>query len=257
MRRLAFLLLILSPCALSAQEGRIAFSRSVQYEFEIPERFGQMRDQIPTQQVSDMLLLFNAEESVMIPIPEVERQGAAGGPEQNRRAQGMATRLRMSSTSRSDHETLLQSHVRFGEGTMSEMREFMGREFLLSGTQPAFSWKLGSDQRQMLGYVVQKATAEHEGSMIEAWFTMQIPIPGGPGEFGGLPGMILLVSVDEGKTFYAATDVDLTGLGGLTISPPRDGEKVTAEQYETIVAERLAEVEMMGGASERRRRIPF
>lgn len=257
MRRLILLFLVLAPCALSAQEGRIAFSRSVQYEFQIPERLGELRDQIPTQQVSDMLLLFNAEESVMIPIPEANRQGAARGQERSRRVQGMARRLRMSSTSRSDHETLLQSYVRFGDGTMTEMREFMGREFLLSGTRPAFSWKLGSEQREMLGYVVQKATAEHQGSTIEAWFTMQIPIPGGPGEFGGLPGMILLVSVDEGKTFYAATDVDLTGLGGLAISPPRDGEQVTAEEYEAIVAERLAEVEMTRGAGGRRRRIPF
>lgn len=254
MRRSWIPLFILLPASVAAQEGRIAYSRSVQYDFEIPDRVRErMAEQGGLQRTSDLLLFFNPSESVMITAPEPQSETPSGG---SRSGGGMATRLRMFSTSRSDQETLDQAYVRFEDGAVLETRQFMGREFLVSGLRPAFAWTLGSEQREYLGYVVQKATAEHQGSTIEAWFTMQIPVPGGPGEYGGLPGMILLVSVDDGHTVYAATDVDMSGLGGVTIAPPQHGEEISREEYERIVADKLEELEMMRGQRRGRRPLP-
>lgn len=239
MMRRILLCLSLAPAALAAQEGRIAFQRTVAYEFEVPERWGDLGDQIPTGDVTDMLLLFNASESVMVPVPE-SGDGATTG--RSGRAERIAARLRSSSPSRTDQETLLASYASFADGTLTETREFMGRTFLIAGPRPTYEWKLSSEQRGFLGYTVQKATAVHEGSTIEAWFTPEIPVAAGPGPFGGLPGMILVVSVDEGRTVYAATDVALAGTGDGVIAPPERGDEVSREEYERIVAEKLEEL---------------
>jgi GLPGLI family protein len=251
---LAALSLVTPPSSTSAQEGRVTYSRAVQYDFEVPEGWAEMKDQIPSQVVTEMVLLFNGQESVMTPLSEPEQRAASDVSERSSR---MAEGLRRGSSSRSDQETLLESYVRFEDGAMTETREFVGRTFLISGARPTYQWQLSADQRELLGFVVQKATATHEGSEIEAWFTMQVPVEAGPGPFGGLPGLILLVSVDEGRTFYAATEVDLSGLGDgdETISPPSEGSEVTLAEYEVIVAEKLEEIATTSRASDRRR--PF
>ncbi len=254
MRLRLALLLLLAPIAVSAQDGRITFSRAVQHDFEIPERLAPMRDRIPSQTVSEMLLLFNTAESIMRPVPTPDEEEEPTG--MNRRAAGLMARLKMGSSSRSDQETLLESYVSFDDGKMVETRELMGRTFLISDERPVYRWSLGGEQREFLDFVVQKATATHGGSAIEAWFTMEIPVQAGPGPYGGLPGMILLVSVDAGHTVYAATDVDLSGLGDGMIAPPDEGDQVSREEYEQIVAEKLEEVKTLRGQRRDRRRPP-
>ena len=72
MRFILLLSLTLIPAMLVAQEGRIAFRRSVQFDFEVPEELEKrleqrgMGDQIPSQRSSELILLFNQSESVMI-----------------------------------------------------------------------------------------------------------------------------------------------------------------------------------------------
>ena len=245
------------PAAAAAQEGRIAYSRSVTYDYELPEGMPErFRDQMPTGKVDELLMFFDANQSIMIAAPELERD-ESGMSERERRMEGFAMRMRMMSSSRSDQEELLGSYVDFATGAMTETKDFLGREFLVVDERPTFAWTLGSEQRQYLDYVVQKATTEYEGRAVEAWFTMQIPVPGGPGPFGGLPGMILLVSIGDGHTVYAASDVKTDGLAGYVIKEPIDGEVMTPEQYEDMVVEKLEELEMMQSNRGGNRRRPF
>ena len=109
MRRFFLLTLLLCPAVLSAQEGRVLYSRAVQYDFEVPEAWAEMKDQIPSQVVTELVLLFNETESVMTPMSEPEQMAAS---ELSRRSEGIAARLKMGSSSRSDHETLLESYIR-------------------------------------------------------------------------------------------------------------------------------------------------
>ena len=248
-----------TPAALGAQAGHVHYLRSVQYDFHVPERWAELRDRIAAQSSSSMVLLFDGSRSIMMPDPDEEeatpRRGPGGSDRMDRRALGMALRFRMASASRTDQEDLLQAYVDFASGGITEMREFMGRTFLISGDRPSHQWKLGMEQREFLGYMVQKATAVHDGAEIEAWFTPQIPVQAGPGEYGGLPGLILVLSLDGGHLLYSATEVNLEGLGDVEIAPPTDGEMVTREEYEALVAEKLEEIRATRGAGNRRR--PF
>jgi len=249
MKKLLTLLLLLLPAAASAQQqGVILFDRQVQYGFEVPEdlknrpELKDMLDAMPPANYSSLLLLFNESASLMTPAPKSEEE-EVGAPMSDR-AVGLAMRLKMGSTSRSDQEVLLESYVRYEDGMMAETRDFMTRKFLITGTQPAFAWKLTGEQSEFLGYTVQKATAVQDSSVLEAWFTPEIPVPAGPGPYGGLPGMILSVSVNDGQTLYSATEVKLDPVDADAIKAPEDGDEVSHEEYEEIVAEKLEEIKM-------------
>jgi GLPGLI family protein len=253
MKRLILFLLALFPITASAQSGAILFDRAVQYDFELPERMGEMRDQIPSANFSLMILLFNESGSLMTPAPtEEQEEEDEPRPGMNMRVSGLTQRLRMGSPSRSDQEDLLEVYVNNEDGTVAETREFMSRTFLISGSRPAYEWKLSSEQSVFLGFSVQKATAVQDSSVIEAWFTPEIPVSAGPGLFGGLPGMILSVSVDSGHTIYSATEVNLTSVEDGVIKAPEDGEEVSRDEYEQIVVEKLEELKMRRRGRRRR-----
>jgi len=148
----------------------------------------------------------------------------------------------MGSASRNAQETLVEAYTRYDEGTIVEARQLLGRSFIIADERPTYSWKLTSEQAEFLGYVVQKATAVQDSSVIEAWFTPQIPVQGGPATFGGLPGMILVVSIDDGQVQYTATGVSMSPIAEGVIVRPTEGDGVTREEYEEIVAEKLEEL---------------
>ena len=126
---------------------------------------------------------------------------------------------------------------------MVEARRFLGRTFRVTRVRPALEWQLTADQAEHLGYMVIKATAQQDSATtVEAWFTPQIPVSGGPASYGGLPGMILVLSVNSGQVQYQATDVVLgEGEEGL-IGPPDEGDEVSGEEFERLVRERLEEM---------------
>ena len=249
LHRLAVPLWLLLPAVAAAQQGTITYTYSVKYGFEIPERWGGLRDQIPSARSGTMLLHFDPSGSLMTPAPEDEKEAPAAivtdRPIASDRAIGMAMRMRMGSTSRSDQEELREAYVSHDEGITVETREFMGRTFRIAGRQPAYEWKLTSEQAEHLGRLVLKATAQHDSTAIEAWFTPEIPVQGGPASFGGLPGMILVLSLNDGHTQYFATEIDLEGVGQGLIRMPEDGDEVSRQEYEVIVAEKLDELEKL------------
>ncbi len=243
MQRLLVLCLMLIPAAGAAQEGSIRYTRAIKYQFELPPERRDLLDMIPAASVTPMVLLFSPSASLMKVVPE-EGAAKAAVSDQAPRGQALVARLRMASVARADHETLLDTYVSHDDGVITETREFMGRTFLLSDARPAFAWKLTGEQSEFLGYGVQKATALQDSAAIEAWFTPEIPVPAGPGHFGGLPGMILVVSVNDGHTVYSATEIGLGPVEKGVIRAPENGNRVSREEYEKIVAEKMEELRM-------------
>lgn len=246
MKRLLPAMLLLLPVAVPAQQGTIRYDRAVKYDFKMPENLPPaVKEQIGSAEVTPLVLLFDASESVMTAVRAAPVRGASD------RVTAAAIRLKMGSVSRSDQERLLDTYVGLDAGTVAETRELMGRTFLIEGARPVYEWKLTGEESEFLGYKVQKATAVQDSTTIEAWFTPQIPVPGGPGLYGGLPGMILAVSVNDGHTTYAATEVSLDPLADGAIAAPSDGDRVSREEYEEIVAVKLKELEATRGRGRR------
>lgn len=84
---------------------------------------------------------------------------------------------------------------------------------------------------------------------IVAWYTPQIPIQQGPGEFHGLPGLILEVQAD--RTSILCTRIVLNPKNIEIIKKPTRGEKVSQEEYRKIVKEKVEEMQEMYGGGRR------
>lgn len=137
--------------------------------------------------------------------------------------------------------TLVGAYNNLADGSFVEVHDFLGRTFRIKETPPSFPWKLTGEQAIFLGYPVFQATAQHDSTTIEAWFTPEIPVPAGPAQYGGLPGLILTLTVDSNRVTYTATAID-TATAIAAIRAPSDGSEVTRAEYDRIVEEKTAEM---------------
>lgn len=88
---------------------------------------------------------------------------------------------------------------------------------------------------------------------ITAWYTPQIPINQGPGEYWGLPGLILEVNAD--RTTILCSKIIMNPGEKEEIKTPSKGKEVTREEYNQIMKDKIKEMqEMYGGRGRGNRR---
>lgn len=88
--------------------------------------------------------------------------------------------------------------------------------------------------------------------IVTAWYTPQIPVSTGPGEYQGLPGLILEVQAD--KTVMLCTKVVMNPEDKEAIERPENGDPVTRDEYNKIMKDKIKEMrEMYGGRGRGRR----
>jgi len=157
------------------------------------------------------------------------------------------------------------------EAIVLEETEFFGKKFLISESGEKPAWKVGSETRKIGNYTCFKATLVKEdnafsfssfgrrGSQkndsdkkvakksetpktitITAWYTPQIPVSQGPGEYWGLPGLILEVS--SGKTTILCTEITMNPKEKVAFKKPEKGKKVTRSEYNKIVTKKMKEM---------------
>jgi len=156
-------------------------------------------------------------------------------------------------------------------------QEFFGKQFLIKDELPKLEWKMENESRQIGQYVAFKATAvkkvddadfrnffrrgrnntnetatdstitKEEDALVKskevtvtAWYTPQIPVNQGPGEYWGLPGLILEVS--EGDTTILCSKIVLNPGEKEDIKAPSKGKKVTKAEYTKIINTKMIEM---------------
>lgn len=148
-------------------------------------------------------------------------------------------------------------------------KEFFGKEFLIVDSLPNWNWQLKEDTKKIGDYTcykaisIQKATPKQRSDYEEAmklqeqgkanffmmsepkdkittvWYTPEIPISQGPDEFWGLPGLILEANFDN--TTILCSKVILNPKEKIVISKPKKGKKMTKNEYDKIIEEKLSE----------------
>ena len=240
MKSTLFLLALLLPLfAFSQQtEGEITYVETIQLKIELPEGQEEMAKMMPSSQSFSKSLLFNENAALYKDAEFAENEDL----EVNGGSDGMQFKMIMKRP-----ENIFFTDLENGASINS--REFFGRNFLITGEPKKFAWKMSGEQKKVQGYVCQKATSQDEERAIEAWFTPQIPVSAGPGEFSGLPGLILEVSIDGGDRTMVASKVELKELSKDAIEKPTKGKEVTQEEFDKIEEEKMKEMEMeMGGS---------
>ena len=165
-------------------------------------------------------------------------------------------------------------------GQIVEENEFFGKQFLVTDSIKHLDWQITKESKTIGQYIAFKATAvkkvdpndysmarpkkkdEKENAevkkdstqpqdpmdMIEipeeievtAWFTPQIPVSNGPGEYAGLPGLILELNVY--RTTLLCSKIVMNPNEAEKIEPPKKGKEVTREEYVKIVKEKTDEL---------------
>ena len=257
----AALTALAAPPPLAAQEGTITYTHLVKLDMELPPEIAGMKAQFPEASASTRVLHFGPSGSLMTEAGERPAVGGAGKKVVSFRGSDGAvakevpvdvmlaqmSELMMFMGVPGTASVLKQVYEDFAAGTVIETREFLGRTFRINGERPSYRWRVTPEQATHLGYPVMKATTEHDGTTVEAWFTPAIPLPGGPAAYGGLPGMILVLSLNDGHTQYQATEVALEALEEGLIRPPDRGQEVTREEFDAIVADKIEEIGMLKG----------
>jgi len=170
-------------------------------------------------------------------------------------------------------------------------QEFFGRQFLITDSLQKLDWKLGSETKQIGQYLCMKATAiktvdefdwrsmrrrdrrkENKETKtdstkttsvsdeievpktveVTAWYTPQIPVNQGPGEYWGLPGLILEVNAD--RTTILCNRITLNPQQKIEIQAPEKGKVISRSDYNATVKKKMEEMrEMYRGRGDRRR----
>lgn len=158
------------------------------------------------------------------------------------------------------------------EKTVVQSQEFYGKKFLVKDSLPSFNWVMGTETKQVGSYMCFKATAlmpksqltwydfswsdlrnsdaeetssesnpiEEPMIEVEAWYTPQIPVSHGPGEFWGLPGLILEVST--GNTTMLCSKIVLNPQTKLNIIAPDKGKEISKADYRETIQTKMVEM---------------
>jgi len=78
---------------------------------------------------------------------------------------------------------------------------------------------------------------------VTAWYTMDIPVNSGPGEYWGLPGLIL--EVNAGRTTILCSKIVMNPSDKNEIKKPSKGKEVSMEEYQDTVKKKMEEMREM------------
>jgi len=241
MKNLLLLIATLFAFNLNAQtQGTIIYQQKMKFDFNVPEGMEeQFKGMMASEQTQDYALFFTEKESLY------------------RTSDGKASDLTQESSSDDGSASFKiviqipdeQSYKNYETKQVVESKDFMGKKFLIKDELKKTDWKLTGGKKQIGEYVCHEATTMSDTMLITAYFAPQIPIAIGPESFDGLPGAILEVILDKGNTIITATEVKLGEVDTIEITPPSKGKKVSYQEYETIMEEKLKEFENMGGGT--------
>lgn len=155
------------------------------------------------------------------------------------------------------------------ENRFTNQNESFSKLFLIKDELQKHDWKLGSETKNIGEYTAYKATMTREQEVaqntmrmsinsnddsdveedkepemeeitITAWYTPQIPVNNGPGNYHGLPGLIL--EVNDGSQTLICSKIVLNPKNKITISEPTKGKEISQEKYDIIMEKKMKEM---------------
>lgn len=216
------------------KNGKITFEKKVKLDIQLEGDASEFADMLPKERKSKKVLYFNEEASLYERIKEDDIEDVAQNHEE-----GIVIKI---------EEPDDKIYTDLKKKQYTEQKEFMTRMFLIEGEINSNGWKITGKQKKILGYNCQEAEKMKDSIKIVAWFTPEIPISAGPEHIAGLPGFVLEVDYDEGKQTIVAVDIDKKEQEKIKINKPSKGKKVTKEEFEKIVAEKMKEMGAEDGA---------
>lgn len=212
--------------------GSVIYEQIVKLNIQLEGEAAQFADALPKEQTSEKILHFS-ESAALFENYQVQE------PEDDMPMEGSMVMIKMVEP---DNKTYIDLESK----KSIEQQEFMSRIFLIESDLAEEKWKMTGNQKTILEYACQEAVREEEGKKTHVWFTPQIAVPVGPGRYSGLPGLVLAVSMNDGDQVLKATSVELKPVEKEVLRRPTKGKKVTEDEFETLVAEKMKEMGVEG-----------
>ncbi|MCT4601586.1 MAG: GLPGLI family protein [Marinifilum sp.] len=153
--------------------------------------------------------------------------------------------------------------------TYAVSKDLFGKIFLVNDILPKLEWQMQAETKKIGKYTAYKASAvkkvqepnmraifqrrgrgeeaeNKEPEMIEkeyrivAWYCPEIPVNQGPGEYWGLPGLIL--ELNDGRTSILCSKITINPKEKIEIKKPRKGKEVNQAEYDEISRKKMKEM---------------
>jgi GLPGLI family protein len=158
--------------------------------------------------------------------------------------------------------------------TSAQENEFSGKFFLIKDSLTTFDWKMEQETKMIGQDLCFKATTVVERPMkrefqfgrgpqseeqrreaekreeenknmkelitVTAWYTLDIPVSNGPGEYWGLPGLILEIADDN--TQILCTKIEINPKEKEEIKELSKGKEISQKEYDEMVIEKTKEM---------------
>lgn len=140
----------------------------------------------------------------------------------------------------------------YATGLVTEQRQMGPRKYLIEDSLHRIAWKMNEDTMTIHGFLCRKAAATNpQGKPMIAWYTEDIPVSCGPEIFGGLPGLILSLDINDAEVRYTAITVTPGDAAKETVHAPREGKKITRKEFQHMMEEQYGVKPGEGGVQVR------
>jgi GLPGLI family protein len=154
--------------------------------------------------------------------------------------------------------------------TSTKENEFSGKNFLIKDNLITYEWKMEQESKMIGQYLCFKATTVVERPVrsdnfrfgrrnnneeekkeepkeevmelviVTAWYTLDVPVGHGPGDYWGLPGLIL--EINDGNMQILCAKIVMNPKEKAEIRAPKKGKVVTQKEYDKIFEEKTKEM---------------
>ena len=260
--RTIVLVFLLVQTALSAQDfqGSAVYQTKTKVEMDLvasgipADRIKRIEEMMKSQMEKTYILTFNKTASIYKEEEKLD-QTAGSGP-------GMRFAMMGGGASGKYYKNIQTKKS-------AKENEFSGKNFLIKDDLKTYEWKMEQETKMIGENLCFKATTiiempanannfsfgrrnnnskeeeKVEEEKIElvpvtAWYSMDIPVGHGPGDYWGLPGLIL--EINAGNTQIMCTKIVMNPKEKADISEPNKGKVVTQKEYDDMLKVKMKEM---------------
>lgn len=154
------------------------------------------------------------------------------------------------------------------ENRFTNQNESFSKLFLIKDTLQDHKWELSNETKFIGDYECRKATTtravrvvksgisvngdkdlsedenkepEMREQIVTAWYAPSVPINNGPGNYHGLPGLIL--EVNDGTTTIVCSKIVINPEKKVSIVEPKKGKVLSQKAYDAVMEKKMKEME--------------
>jgi len=211
-----------------------------------PEQMSQIQAALKKQMEQNYILSFTQTESTW------KKEASLGGGPATASSGGAVFMVASSGEGSTLYKNIL-------EQSYLQEQEMMGKEYLIQDKLTPAEWELSGETKKVGNYTAQKASftrvvdsqrfstgmTEMENVkdtiQVTVWFTPEIPVPHGPENYFGLPGLILEVQ-NQGRTLICEKIELNPSAEPVLIERPSKGKEITQAEFRKVQEEGMKQM---------------